>query len=213
MFQVTALKMFNLRDTMFINADTLHSLQILDAESHPHSHNRGPNQSSSGSKEGLSVYGLFHRFARTSQGRSQLRRYFLRPSLNINVINERLNAVSVFIRPDNQPVLQDLVKNLNSIGNMRVILLNLKKGVSGSTGGRTGLSRSVWVAIRAASDPKSISRRQMANAASKFSFHALKVRDALQAILGVDSLPIRAKARTSLKLMPLSWLTSLGRLS
>lgn len=155
MFRVASLEMFSLRDTMFINADTLHSLQILDAESHPHLHNRGPTQNSPGSKEGLSVYGLFHRFARTSQGRSQLRRYFLRPSLDINIINERLQAVSVFVRPDNENILQELTKSLKSIGNMRVVLLNLKKGASGSTEGRTGLSRSVWVAIRSVSNLKS----------------------------------------------------------
>ncbi|KAF2856085.1 hypothetical protein T440DRAFT_494901 [Plenodomus tracheiphilus IPT5] len=175
MFRVTTLEMFSLRDTMFINADTLHSLQILDAESHPHSHNRGPTKSSSGAKEGLSVYGLFHRLARTSQGRSLLRQYFLRPSLNIDTINDRLHTVSVLVRPDNESALQDLVQNLKNIANMRVMLMSLKKGVSGSTQGRAGLSRSVWVAIRA------------------FSFFALKIKDALQDVLGGDTLPIRTK--------------------
>lgn len=133
---------------MFINADTLHSLQILDAESHPHSHNRGPTKSSSGAKEGLSVYGLFHRLARTSQGRTLLRQYFLRPSLNIDMINERLHTVGVLVRPENESALQDLGQNLKNIGNMRIVLMNLKKGVSGSTQSRSGLSRTVWVAIR-----------------------------------------------------------------
>lgn len=151
MFRIISLEMFSLRDTMFINADTLHSLQILDAESHPHSHNRGPTQNSRGSKEGLSVYALFHRFAHTSQGRSQLRRYFLRPSLDLGIINDRLHAVSVFIRPDNENILQDLVKSLKKVGNMRVVMMNLKKGVSASTEGRSGFSRNVWVTIRAVS--------------------------------------------------------------
>ncbi|KAI8936520.1 hypothetical protein NX059_006924 [Plenodomus lindquistii] len=175
MFRVTTLEMFSLRDTMFVNADTLHSLQILDAESHPHSHNRGPTKSSSGAKEGLSVYGLFHKLARTSQGRSLLRQYFLRPTVNIDIIDDRLHTVSVLVRPDNESALQELVQNLKNIGNMRVILMNLKKGVSGPTQGRAGLKRSVWVAIRA------------------FSFFALKIKDALQDILGGEALSIRAK--------------------
>lgn len=175
MFRVTTLGMFSLRDTMFINADTLHSLQILDAESHPHSHNRGPTKSSSGAKEGLSVYGLFHRLARTSQGRTLLRQYFLRPSLNIDMINERLHTVGVLVRPENESALQDLGQNLKNIGNMRIVLMNLKKGVSGSTQSRSGLSRTVWVAIRT------------------FSFFALKIKDALQDVLGEDHLPIRDK--------------------
>lgn len=147
MFRITTLEMFSLRDTMFINADTLHSLGILDAEAHPHSHNKGPN-ASSGAKEGLSVYGLFHHLARTPQGRFLLRQCFLRPSLNIDIINERLDVVSTFVRPENASALDAIVDNMKNIGNMRVMMINLRKGVSGSTLGRNGLSRSVWTAVR-----------------------------------------------------------------
>lgn len=147
MFRITTLEMFSLRETMFINADTLYSLGIIDAEAHPHSHNRGPN-AKSGAKEGLSVYGLFHHLARTPQGRFLLRQCFLRPSLNIDVINERLDAVSIFSRPDNTSALDALVLNMKSIGNMRVMMINLRKGVGGSVPGRNGLSRSVWIGVR-----------------------------------------------------------------
>jgi DNA mismatch repair protein MSH5 len=134
---------------MFINTDTLHSLQIMGAESHPNSHNKGPTKASSGDKEGLSVYGLYHHLARTPQGRVLLRQQFLRPSLNLVVINERLDTVSVFTRPDNDSALQALVKNLKSIGNMRVTMVNLRKGISGSTRGTGGFAKSIWTSIRA----------------------------------------------------------------
>ena len=147
MFRITALEMFSLRETMFINADTLRSLGIIDAESHPHSHNRGPN-ANSGAKEGLSVYGLFHHLARTPQGKFLLRQCFIRPSMNIEVIDERLNAVSVFSRPENSSTLDALVQNMKNIGNMRVMVINLRKGVGGSLPGRNGLSRSVWKSVR-----------------------------------------------------------------
>jgi DNA mismatch repair protein MSH5 len=147
MFRITALEMFSLRDTMFINADTLRSLGIIDAEAHPHSHNRGPN-ANSGAKEGLSVYGLFHHLARTPQGKFLLRQCFIRPSMNIGVIDERLNAVSVFYRSENTSVLDALVQNMKNIGNMRVMVINLRKGVGGSLPGRNGLSRSVWASVR-----------------------------------------------------------------
>lgn len=150
MFRISTLEMFSLRDTMFINADTLHSLQVVDAESHPNSHNRGPT-SSSGSKEGLSVYGLFHHLARTPQGRMLLRQYFLRPSLNLNLINERLNTVSVFVRAENASALNELVGHLRSITNMRIAMNNLEKGIGGSTKGQGGFSKSVWVSIRGVS--------------------------------------------------------------
>ncbi|KAF1364822.1 mismatch repair protein 5 [Lizonia empirigonia] len=174
MFRITMLEMFSLRETMFINADTLHSLGIIEAEAHPHSHNRGPN-AKSGTKEGLSVYGLFHHLARTLQGRFLLRQCFLRPSLNIDVINERLDAVSTFFRPENSSSLEALVQNLKSIGNMRMMMINLRKGVGGSIPGRNGLSRSVWTSIRG------------------FAFHALKIKDTLQDVLGGNNLAIRTK--------------------
>jgi DNA mismatch repair protein MSH5 len=149
MFRIATLEMFSLRETMFINADTLHSLQIMGAESHPHSHNKGPTKASSGEKEGLSVYGLFHHLARTPQGRFLLRQQFLRPSLNIDVINERLRTLGVFVRPDNDPALHTLAQNLKNIGNMRIMMVNLRKGVGGSTKGARGFSKSIWISIRA----------------------------------------------------------------
>lgn len=148
MFCISALEMFSLRETMFVNADTLRSLQILDAESHPHSHNCGPTKATSGAKEGLSVYGLFHHLARTPQGRFLLRQQFIRPSLNIDVIDERLNTVEIMLRAENDPSLEALVGNLKNIGNMRVVMINLRKGSSGLSKGAGGLPRSIWSTIR-----------------------------------------------------------------
>jgi DNA mismatch repair protein MSH5 len=151
MFRISTLEMFSLRETMFVNADTLHSLQILGAESHPASHNRGPTKASSGAKEGLSVYGLFHHLARTPQGRFLLRQNFLRPSLNLDVINERLETITTFLRPDNDSALDDLVNIMKNVGNMRVMMINLRKGIGGATKGKGGFSRSVWQSIRCVS--------------------------------------------------------------
>jgi DNA mismatch repair protein MSH5 len=141
--------MFSLRETMFVNADTLHSLQILGAESHPHSHNRGPTKTNSGAKEGLSVYGLFHHLARTLQGRFLLRQHFLRPSLNLDLINERLDTISIFLRPENESALEALVDILKNVSNMRVMMISLRKGVA--TKGKGNFSKSVWSAIRGVS--------------------------------------------------------------
>lgn len=193
MFRISTLEMFTLRETMFINADTLHSLQIMDAESHPHSHNRGPTKASSGAKEGLSVYGLFHHLARTSQGRFLLRQYFLRPSLNLDTINERLNTTSVFTRPDNEAALNALVQSLKHIGNMRVMLIHLKKGVGGAAKGWGGLSKSVWTAIRAVRWYLTFQIPLLMQILTQFAFHALRIKDVLQEVLGGDSLAIKLK--------------------
>jgi DNA mismatch repair protein MSH5 len=136
---------------MFVNADTIHSLQILGAESHPASHNRGPTKASSGAKEGLSVYGLFHHLARTPQGRFLLRQHFLRPSLNLDVINERLDTISTLLRPDNDPAMEGLVSIMKNVGNMRVMMTNLRKGIGGAMKRQGGISRTVWSTVRGVS--------------------------------------------------------------
>lgn len=163
----------NLRTSCrFINGDTLHSLQIIGSESHPHSHNQGPKNT--GSKEGLSLYGLFHHLARTPQGKYLLRQYFLRPSLNFDVIDERLNTIAIFLRPENADTMDNLVKDLKSVRNIRTIMINLRKGVS-SGGKAGGFSKNVWVGLR------------------QFAYHALQIRDSMRDMAGGEHLAIRNK--------------------
>lgn len=118
------------------------------SESHPNYHNQGPTNSSSGSKESLSVYGLFHHLARTSQGKSTLRRYFLCPSMDVSVINERLETISVILRPENAVALDNISKNLAHIKNLRQVMVQLTKGVASSTNKGGGIARGIWSTIR-----------------------------------------------------------------
>jgi DNA mismatch repair protein MSH5 len=139
-----------------VNADTLASLQILQSESHPQSHNQGPTKASSGWKEGLSVYGLFHHLARTAQGKYNLRQYFLRPSLDVGIINERLDTASVFLRPDNSGPLNMLVKSLGQIKNMKTVMIHLRKGISNGMGKGGGIKSGVWSSLRSVEQKNSI---------------------------------------------------------
>ena len=178
MFRVATVEMFSLSGSMFINADTLISLQITSTESHPNAQNQGPASRgwpSGGAKEGLSVYGLFQHLAKTSQGRFLLRQYFLRPSLNMAVINERLDTISVLLRLDNAGTLDSIVESLSKTKNMRRVTVNLRKGISSSGSGSRGISTSVWPAIR------------------DFTFHALHISDCMGELLGGDRLSIRLK--------------------
>lgn len=177
MFRVATIEMFSLSGTMLINADTLLSLQITSTESHPNAQQQGPagKSGSGGAKEGLSVYGLFHHQARTSQGRAILRQYFLRPSMNFAVINERLNTISVLLRPDNSAVLDSLSDSLSKIKNMRAVTVNLRKGISASLNKNRAVSTSVWPGLR------------------RFSFHALHIVDALAELQGGERIAIRSK--------------------
>ncbi len=139
-----------------MNADTLASLQILQSESHPQSHNQGPTKASSGWKEGLSVYGLFHHLARTAQGKYNLRQYFLRPSLDVGIINERLDTASVFLRPDNSGPLNMLVKSLGQIKNMKTVMIHLRKGISNGMSKGGGIKSGVWSSLRSVEQKNSI---------------------------------------------------------
>ena len=127
----------------------------MHSQSHPQSHNQGPSRASSGPKEGLSVYGLFSHLARTPQGKQLLRKYFLRPSLDIPTINERLDTACVFLRPDNTTLLSSIVKSLGQIKNMKTVVIHLKRGISKGMGnGAGGIKCGVWSSLRSVRYPK-----------------------------------------------------------
>lgn len=148
------LPFIGLTSSRFMNKDALISLQILWSESHPQSHNQGPTKVASGSKEGLSIYGLFSSLARTQQGRYLLRQYFLRPMLDIDVINERLETVGIFTRPDNEEPLNNILKSLAQIKNIRTVMIHLRKGVK--RGLNSGIRNGVWSTLRSVSTPWAI---------------------------------------------------------
>ncbi|KAL2059622.1 hypothetical protein ABVK25_000915 [Lepraria finkii] len=175
LFGISTIEMFSLKDMMFVNADTLASLQILQSESSPNTHNQGPTKASSGSKEGLSVYGLFHHLARTPQGKQLLRSYFLRPSLDMDVINERLETASVFLRPDNDSPLNNIVKNLGQIKNMKTAMVHLRKGIGSGLSRGGAIKSGVWSSLRS------------------FAFHTLQIKDALKEVIGAERLAIFIK--------------------
>ena len=157
-----------------MNSDTLASLQIMQSESNPNSHSQGPSKVNSGSREGLSVYGLFHRLARTPQGKLLLRQYFLRPSLNIDVINGRLDTASVFLRPDNNASMEKTVKSLRSIKNMRTVMIHLKKGIDNGPG-LGAVNSGIWSSLRS------------------FAFHTLQIKDAMAEVIEGDRIAICQK--------------------
>lgn len=181
-FRIRSVEMFTLFDSMFVNADTLVSLQILQSEFHPNSHMRGP--SSSGAKESLSVYGLFHCLACTPQGKIKLRKIFLRPSIDIDLINDRQQTISFFLRPENTETLTGLTKDLRKIKNMHLPITNLRKGVD-TPGQRASATKSVWAALQL------------------FARHALKIRDTLAQMPKADSVPVIRKVVEVIQPLPI----------
>jgi DNA mismatch repair protein MSH5 len=159
-FRVRSTEMFALSDTLFINVDTLVSLQIIQSESHPNAHMQG--YSTHGAKEGLSVYGLFHHFAHTPQGKHKLRQIFLRPSMDLEIIEERQRTIAILLRPNNGEVLDNLIYSLKRIKNIRTIIVHLQKGVSQTTVRGSSIQRGVWASLQ------------------QFTYHALKIVEALR---------------------------------
>ena len=111
--------------------------------------NQGPATKSTSSKEGLSIYGLFRRFAYTPQGRALLRRNFLRPSVNLDVIRGRHDLIAMFLQPGNGAALDRMIKGMKYIKNLRPVLINIRKGVSMGSAKVTGFKATVWAVLLA----------------------------------------------------------------
>jgi DNA mismatch repair protein MSH5 len=156
---------------MFVNADTLTSLQILQPEYHPNSHQQGPASSTSGSKESLSVYGLFCHLAATPQGKLKLRRMFLQPSIDINLIRERHWSISFFLRPSNTELLSGLRKDLRKITDMKYVVLLLRKGID-NPGRKISVRNSVWAMLQ------------------RFAAYSLQMRESLRALPDAETVDI-----------------------
>lgn len=159
---------------MFINADTLVSLQIMQAEYHPNSLQRGPTGSTSGAKEGLSIYGLFSHLAATPQGKLKLRRMFLQPSIDIQLIRERQSTISFFLRPSNADALCGISRDLRKIKDMKSIVLLLRKGID-SIGRKISVVNSVWALLQ------------------RFAAYSLQLRESLRSLPGAETVGIVKK--------------------
>ncbi|CAJ2513306.1 Uu.00g014250.m01.CDS01 [Anthostomella pinea] len=167
-YKIRSVEMFSLFDFMFVNADTFASLQILQSEHHPNSHQQG------GAKENLSVYGLFHHLASTPQGKLKLRQIFLRPSMDIDLINERQQTFSFFLRPGNAESLMNLGKYLRKVKNMKPVMALLRKGVD-SPGRKISVNNHAWATLQ------------------RFAAYSLQLREMLRELQGAEKIVIIRK--------------------
>lgn len=172
-YRVAYLEMFSLKQTMFVNMDTLASLQIILPESHPNAFNQGPG--TKGSKESLSVYGLFQPFAKTPQGKARLRQLFLSPSTDLALINARQDFVSIFARPNNHSVCEQLSKSFSKIKNLRTVMSMLHNGIEGVNKQRSFKS-GVWSSLL------------------EFCYYAIDIVECLHEVAGVERLALCARA-------------------
>lgn len=175
-FHVRDLRSFSLSNTMLVNSEALQCLQIVRSELHPNNHVWGAEPSSNGIKESLSVYGLFHFLARTPQGRVELRKMFLRPTLDLAIISERHRSVSLFIRPDNVEHVKQVGAALRKVQNAKASIIQLRRGVDSPSSGKS-FDKGAWAVLR------------------NFAAQALKLREALGAMSNSDTAAIVGEVR------------------
>ncbi|KAI0260251.1 DNA mismatch repair protein MutS [Gloeopeniophorella convolvens] len=99
------------------------SLQVFENESHASIH-------STKTKEGLSLFGTLDT-TRTTLGRSLLRTWLLRPSLSLEVIGARHDAVACFTRPENLDCANVMHHQLKGIKNIPRVIAAMKAGKAG----------------------------------------------------------------------------------
>ncbi|KAF4976941.1 hypothetical protein FZEAL_6476 [Fusarium zealandicum] len=180
LFRVLDVRIFSLSAYMFVSADALLSLQIVQTELHPNSQVWGPDPNKGSAKESLSVYGLFHHLACTPQGRTQLRRLFLRPVLDIGLIEERQKTITVLLRPDNADKTALLRSILRKIRNLRTTFGQLRKGIEFPSASQS-FDKGVWATIQL------------------FTTQALGLREVLSTVSGGTALPLFIKLIDSLR--------------
>ena len=166
---------------MFINADTLISLQIFQSEYHPNSHQRGPAHTS-GTKENLSIYGLLQGLACTPQGKLKLRQILLRPVLDLDLINDRQRTISFFLKTANVEATSSLTKGLRKIKNMAASVALLRKGVD-NPGRKVTVANNVWASLQ------------------RFAGYSLQLRETLRGMADAEKIPIINKVTITFPLL------------
>ncbi|KAK1541622.1 MutS domain V [Colletotrichum paranaense] len=143
-----SLRMFALADFMFVNADTLSSLQVFQSELHPSNLISGTGKAVSGSKESLSLFGIFHPFAGTPQGKARLKQLFLRPLVNIDMIRERQATIAVFLQPGNEEAFSSISQGLRKVTDIKKTLAQLQRGAAESPAGWASIERDAILQLR-----------------------------------------------------------------
>ena len=157
---ILSAEMFTLSDRMFVNADTLASLQILRSELHPNSQIQSSDTLPAGFKENLSVFGLFKQLACTPQGKTKLRQVFLQPTIDVTVIRDRQQAISHFALAENEGAVRDAQRCLRKIRDMKEVISRLERGAK-STLFHASTDHGLWRTLQ------------------KFSVHAISLRECL----------------------------------
>lgn len=117
------IEVLSLDAVMQINADALYALQIFENESHASIY-------SDETKEGLSLFGILNN-TMTTLGRRLMQSWLLRPSLSIDIIKARHDAVACFTRSENLVATNVMHNHLKGMRNVPRILSMMRTGKAG----------------------------------------------------------------------------------
>ena len=120
-FNIEIIRMKQPQKNVYINMKTYNSLSILKEEIHP-SQIKGKGRS----KEGFSIFNLFDSIISTTHGTKLLRNWFLNPTYEIDILEERLYTVNFLL---SRPSLNDfdkIRKSLKKTYDMAVVLRKFK---------------------------------------------------------------------------------------
>ncbi|KAI9494539.1 DNA mismatch repair protein MutS [Zychaea mexicana] len=118
-FQALLLRSFSSEQCMQISKESQKSLCIFEKDLHPNAHQKR-------GKESLSLFGLLNHTV-TPIGHHLLKSWVLRPSLDINVIRARQDAVGYFSAPDTVQFSKELGTQLKHIKNIARIISMIKE--------------------------------------------------------------------------------------
>ncbi|KAK1577849.1 hypothetical protein Q3G72_025394 [Acer saccharum] len=109
-----------------LDATALEALQIFQTDKHPSHMGIGR------AKEGFSVFGMMNKCV-TPMGRRLLRNWFLRPILDLEILNSRLNTISFFLC--SEELMASLHETLKSVKDIPHILKKFNSPSSSCTVG------------------------------------------------------------------------------
>ncbi|BEJ14519.1 hypothetical protein CspHIS471_0402860 [Cutaneotrichosporon sp. HIS471] len=119
-FGLDTIESMDIEEHMLINHDALTSLAVSDIENHASMHSKER-------KQGMSLRGVLDTTI-TGLGKKLFHTWLLRPLLNIERINERLDAVETLARGDNAALRKELGKELKEFTNMLNFCSQIKAG-------------------------------------------------------------------------------------
>ncbi|CAI4229730.1 unnamed protein product [Auanema sp. JU1783] len=119
---ITAIKSFVIDQMMEVDSMTYRALEIF-GENRKKEVSWKKVVSSDGRK--ASVFSLCNR-SRSALGRYMLRKWFEHPTLNMNVLSDRQEAISYFIQDSNSDIVNNLIQSLGQVRSLRLVLRKMK---------------------------------------------------------------------------------------